>query len=251
MAEASPKVSNSAEKLALAREKAASSDFESAHLLYEEIIDADAANLDALTENGLLYMKHKGFEPAMSWIETARAINDSENLRLAAAECFLELGLTVDTVEVLSSVLEKSPLLVKARILTGLALAQLEEADDALLHAQVVLQIEPDNATARAIKAISMCQLGLHKDAITLWKNGTDDGGITDDFSNFLFAQALYGQNCLDECLLQVDRLLKHNSNHIEGLMLKSNALEDMGRMDESDLVLELVSRLTENMPDA
>lgn len=239
-----------AQKLAMAREKTQGGDFEGAHLLYEEIIDSDPANVDALSENGLLYLQRGEHESAMAWIESARAINDSEKLRLVAGECFLHLGLTEDAIEVLNPVIESSPLNIQARVLTGTALAQLEDGDDALLHAQVVLQIEPEHADAKAVKAISMCQLGLINDSLDLWKSKTETTDVMAEFLLFLFAQALYEQNRLDDCLSQIDSLLKINSKHIEGLMLKSNALEDLGKVDESDAILEVVATLTADMPD-
>lgn len=242
-----------AQKLGMAREKAQQGLSDDAHILYEEIIDLDRGNLPALTENGFLYLKHGGYEPAMMWIETARAVGDSEALKIGAAECFLHLGLTDDAIEVLMPVIEQSPLSIKARLLLGLALTQMEDADEALLHAQVVLTIEAENAIAKAIKATNMCQMGLKNESIAFWKTRTDENkeeAALNEFSTFLFAQALFEQDCLEECISHVDELLKLNDAHVEGLMLKSNALEELGRIDESDAVLEIVSRLTADMPE-
>lgn len=252
MAETVLKTDEIAQKLGMAREKAQQGQAEEAHLLYEEIIDADRANLAALTENGFLYLKHGNHEPAMTWIETARAVEDSEALKVGAAECFLHLGLTDDAIEVLTPLIEQSPLSIKARLLMGLALTQMEDAEEALLNAQVVLTIEADNAIATAIKATTMCQMGLKNEALALWKTRTDekkDEVALTEFSTFLFAQALFEQDLLEECITHVDELLKLNGAHVEGLMLKSNALEELGRIKESDAVLELVSHLTADMP--
>lgn len=236
--------------LAMAREKAQNGHFDEAHILYEEVIDTDRSNLAALSENGLLYLKHTAYEPAMMWLEMARAVEDSQSLAVAASECFLHLGLTTDVIEVLTPFIDSDPLCVPARVLRGLAFSQLEDTDDALLDAQVILQLEAQNSLAQSIKAICTCQLGLTKEAIGFWKEKPTQDGPAMEFAAFLFAQALYEASELEACISHIDELLSTKKDHIEALMLKSNALDELGRTAESDEVLEIVSRLTSDMED-
>ena len=242
-----------AQKIAHAKEKVANGQLEEAHTLLEEVLVIEPTNWIALTENGIIYFVNRDYEPAMMYLESARAVKDSETLQLATGECFLRLGLITDAVDVLSCAIQKSPLHVKARNLLGAAFNQLEQAVDAIVHAEVVLRVEPSNVLAQCNKAVSMCQLGLHKEALALFKAAKEqlaEGATLDALVLFQFAEALYKFNLLEECMTHLDSLIEHNPEHIEALMLKSNVLEDLGRMEDADRIMELITRLTEHMPD-
>ena len=240
-------------KIASAKEKVANGHFDEAHVLLEEVLAVEPTNWIALTENGLLYFVTREYEPAMMYLESARQVQDSETLQLACADCFLRLGLTTDAVDVLTLLLEQNPLHKKARNLIGTALNQLDQPVDAIVHAEVVLKLEPSNVLARCNKSVSMCQLGLHNDAIVLFKAANQqlaEGAKMDALVLFQFAEALYKFNLLEECITYLDSLIEEDEEHIEALMLKSNVLEDLGRMEEADRVMALITRLTEHLPD-
>lgn len=241
------------QKIVGAKEKIANGHFEEAHLLLEEVLAVEPTNWIALTENGLLYFVNGEYEPAMMYLESARQVQDSETLQLACGESFLRLGLTTDAVDVLTLTLDKNPLHLKARNLIGTALNQLDQPVDAIVHAEVVLHVEPSNILARCIKSVSMCQLGLHTEALALFKAAKEqlaEGAKLDALVLFQFAEALYKLNLLEESLLHLEHLLLADAEHIEALMLKSNVLEDMGKMEEADRVMELITRLTEHLPE-
>jgi tetratricopeptide (TPR) repeat protein len=236
-----------------ARERASEGLFDEAHILYEQALGLNPNDWTAMSEHGLLYMSTKHYESAMLWLESARAINDSENLQLAAGECFLRLGLTSDAVDVLTLVLNTSPLLLQARVLIGMALNQLEKPGESLVHAEIALKVEPSNTSAQCIKAVSMCQMGLIKDALAVFntaKSQQPSEATFDDFALFQFAEALYRHDELEQAIEQLDLLLQSDVNHVEALMLKSNALEDLGKLEEADKVMELVARLTDHLPE-
>jgi tetratricopeptide (TPR) repeat protein len=228
-----------------ARKKVAAGEVADAHLLYEELLDKNPGEHLALSENGLLYLSSNNYESAMMYLESARAIEDDGKLQLAAAECFLRLGLTEDAVDVLTLLLDAQPLLVPARLLMAMTLSSLNEASEALVHSEIVLKLEPSNAVAQRTKAVSMCQMGLYKDSLALFEQSLALQPNRDTFVAFQFAEALYKYDQLEDCITQLNSLLEVDKSHVEALMLKANALEDLNRLEEADSVMEQVSLIT------
>jgi predicted O-linked N-acetylglucosamine transferase (SPINDLY family) len=208
--------------------------FAEAERLYEDLLQAEPKNFDAMHALALVAFQTGRMERGVALVRKALELNPlSVDAHLDLGRGLKELGRFGEALASYDKAIAIKPDYAEAYSNRGSALFSLQRIDDALADCDKAIALKPNFAPAHNNRAIALSARKAFRDALAAWDRAIAlSPGFADAHANKGAALVEMGQ--YDQALAALGQAIALNPGHVSALNSRGVALKELSRLKEA-----------------
>lgn len=213
----------------------------------DQVLQADARNVPALIERGILRGQVGDYQPGIADLQQALQLApDDLNAQLGLAEVLSYQGNYPESIRLYRAALERAPENEKARTELGLALSYAGQNEEALRQIETVLRANPNSTDAQIARASTLGRARRFDESIALFR-AILRRDPKSQRAQLGLAESLVAAGQFPQAVAAYDVLLRTEPDNASYRVARAQALGYAGRTNEAVSALQAVLQSNPN----